>query len=139
MAAVALTAAQIGVVYSERAVIFDVIANVALTKGQCVYMLTGGKVGLADANAAGLEQARGIALHAVGAGQALSILKEGHCYGFTVSGLNVGIPIFQADTPGQLDTVASVTKTVAVATVVALPDKDLTKVLYVSCRWRDDW
>ena len=39
----------------------------------------------------------------------------------------------------SLDTVASVTKTVAVATVVALPDKDLTKVLYVSCRWRDDW
>ncbi len=139
MATIALTAAQIAAVYSERAVLFDVIANAAITKGEAVYMLTGGKVGLADANASGLEQVRGIALHAVGAGQALSIRKEGHCYGFTVSGLNVGDIAYLGDTPGIIQTTASATKTVVVGSVVALPDKDLTKVLYVSCRWRDDW
>ena len=84
MADLTCTAAQVAVMRAEQSVIFDMIAAVALTAGQAVYINSNGKVDKADATTN--KQIKGIALNAAGAGQAVSVLKEGYVNGFDVSG-----------------------------------------------------
>ena len=135
---IALTAAQVEPIFPLQAEIYSFIAASTITKGQVVYMTTAGTVAPADANGAGLQQARGIALNAAGAGQAVSVLKRGHVAGFTVSGLNASVPLFLSDTVGCLyDT--NGTMTVPVGIVVCLSDKDATKVFYADFRWGPNW
>lgn len=139
MADIALTAAQIAPVFPEKAEIYDFIAAETITAGQVVFLDSNGKAQLADANAAGELQAKGIALNGGGAGQAISVLKEGHCYGFTVSGLAYDALAYLSNTAGALADAAGGT-TVVCGRVVPLTDgATLTKVLYASFRWRDDW
>ena len=47
------------------------------TAGQAVYVLTTGKCGVADANAAGKQQFRGIALNGAAAGQSAVRVRIG--------------------------------------------------------------
>jgi methyl coenzyme M reductase beta subunit len=104
-----------------------------------VYVLTTGKVGVADANASGKQQFRGIALAAAAAGQAVSVLKRGHVYGFTVSGLNADALVYLSDTAGALGDAAG-TMTVNCGRVMCLPDgATLTKVLYIEADWLRAW
>jgi predicted RecA/RadA family phage recombinase len=103
MAAVALTATQIAVVDGLNNRINPYIANVALTAGDPVYLMTTGKVALADANAAGLQQFLGVALETVGAGSAVSILEQGGVWGFTLTSLNYGARVYLSDTVGTYD------------------------------------
>jgi len=138
MSDIALVSGKIGVVFPQRAEIYDFIATEAITKGQAVYQLTTGKVGVADANGSGKQQFRGIALSSVGAGQAVSVLVRGHIAGFTVSGLNADVLVYLSDTVGALGT-AGGTMTVPVGRVVSLPDNDLTKVVYIDVNWLADW
>lgn len=138
MADIALTAAQIAVVFPRWAEIHDFVAAEAITKGQALYQLSTGKVGVADANAAGKQQFRGIALNKAGAGQAVSVLKKGHVAGFTVSGLNADAQAFLSDTAGALADAAG-TLSVAAGRVVSLPDSDQTKVLYIDADWLRQW
>lgn len=135
---VALTAAQIAPCYPGKAEIYDVIAAEAITKGEAVYFTTSGTAGVADANASGKQQFRGIALETVGAGQAVSILKRGHCYGFTVSGLTPEDILYLSDTVGDLSTVVG-TLTVNCGRVVCLPDSSLTQVVYIDADWLRAW
>ena len=135
---IALTAAQIQPIFPAKAEIYTFIAAAALTQGQAVYLTTSGTVGVADANGSSTQQFRGIALEAVAAGQAVSILKRGHCAGFTVSGMAYDAPAYLSDTAGSLSTAAG-TMTVNCGRVVALSDKDLTKVLYVDANWNRIW
>lgn len=86
MAAISITAAEIGLVFPESAVVRTYIAAEALTKGQPVYYTAAGKVGLCDTNDAGKQQFRGIALDAAAAGQAVDVVQEGEVYGFDLSG-----------------------------------------------------
>jgi len=132
MADLTVTAAQVGVVYPELAEIMNVVLAEAVTKGQALYQLSTGTFGIADANAAGKQQFRGIALEAGGA------LKKGHCYGFTLSGMNHDALAYLSDTAGALADAAG-TLTVNVGRVVAMPDNSKTKVLYIEADWLRAW
>ena len=139
MSDIALTAAQVEPIdplsHSE---IYSGIAAEAITKGQVVYMTTTGTIGVADANGSGTVQARGIALNAAGAGQAVGYLKRGRVAGFTVSGINCSAPLFLSNTAGALADSAGATS-VPCGIVVAMTDKDATKVFYADFRWGPDW
>lgn len=133
MGDIAVTAAQVAVCFPERAEIFSGIAGATITAGQAVYLIAAsGKLGLADEDAsAEASYVFGIALNGGGAGQAIDVLRRGHVYGFTVSGLNYALPVSLSNTAGALlDTGAT---TNIVGRVVPLTNSDLTKVLFVDC------
>lgn len=133
MGDIAVTAAQVAPVFPEKAEIFTGIAGVTITAGQAVYIIaTSGLLGLADEDAsAEASFVWGIALNGGGAGQAINVLRRGHCYGFTVSSLNAALPCSLSATAGALlDTGAT---TNIVGRVVALTDATPTKVLFVDC------
>ena len=138
MADLALTAAQIGVVFPNEARIFPYVAAETITAGQICFVDTNGKLQLADANAAGEQQARVLALNGGGAGQAIDGLQEGHVYGFTITQA-YDAPIYLSDTVGALADAAG-TMTVPLGIIAPLTDgPTITKVLYFSARWRDDY
>lgn len=130
MANIALTAAQIGAVDPKKATIKSYLAGSTITKGQPVAQATDGTVDPADASNAGgylYEQFRGIAISAGGAGQAIDVLEDGECYGFTVSGKNCGDLLYVSNDVGRIaDAVGD--KTVFVGRVTALTDGSATKV-----------
>lgn len=137
MTAVTVTATQISLPDPQKCTIRSYIATETITAGQAVYILTTGKVGVADANASGKQQFRGIALNGGGAGAAIDVLHDGEVAGFTLSG-NADTFVYLSDTAGGLDTSAG-TMTVRCGRVVCRSDKDLTKVLRVFTRWDTDW
>lgn len=137
MADIVVTAAKVAVVYPEKADIRDYIAAETITAGQAVYFLTTGKVGVADADAAGKQQFRGIALNGGGAGQAISVLHEGEVAGFTLAG-NADTLVYLSINPGALADAAAILAVVA-GRVKVLSDADLTKVLYVKTQWEANW
>lgn len=140
MADIAVTAAQVGLVFPDEAERFDADALVTITAGQSLYVdPTTGKVGLCDANDAGKEQFAGIALNGGGAGQGISVLRRGHVYGYTLSGMNYAALAYQGDTAGALADAASATKTVRVGKVQALNDANKTKVLFVDATMTANW
>jgi len=136
MSDLTLTATQIAPVFPVDAEIFDLIAAVAITAGQAVYQNSSGKAALADADAgSGAEQFRGIALNSAGVGQAVSVLKRGHLYGFTLSGLAYDGAAWLSNTAGALADAPSSANPVRAGRVVSLSDANLTKVLYVDAQW----
>lgn len=128
MADVTVTAAQVAVVYPLKAEIFNGIAAESVTAGQALYMTSAGKYGVADANASGKQQVRGIALNAAGAGQAVSVLRRGHVAGFTLG--TYDSLVYLSDNAGALADAAG-TMSVKVGRVDAISDTALTKVLFV--------
>lgn len=140
MTAIAIaTAANVQLVFPQWAEVYDVVLTETVTQGQAVYQLTTGKFGVADANASGKQQFRGIALGGGAAGQSITILKRGHCYGFTVSSLNADAILYLSDTAGSLDDSVG-TMTVNCGRVVALSDAgNLTKVVYIDADWLRAW
>ena len=138
MADLTVTAAQVGPVDPMKAEIYSFIAASTVTAGQAVYQTTSGTVAPADANAANLQQIRGIALNGGGAGQAIDVLKKGRVYGFTLTSQTYDDPIYLSDTVGALADSAG-TLTVPCGLVVPMADKGLTKVLWINCRWRADY
>lgn len=140
MADLTVTAAQVGAVFPQQARIRPYIAAAAITAGQSVYRNTSAKADLCDANASGKHQFRGIALETVGAGQSVSVLEDGECYGFDLSGLAYDALAYQSDTAGALADAASGTTTIVAGRVAALTDgSTLTKVLYVAAKMNGDW
>lgn len=133
MGDIAVTAAKVAAVFPEKAEIYSGIAGATITPGQAVYIIVAsGKLGLADENADAEHSACiGIALNGGGAGQAIDVLRKGHVYGFTVSGLAYALPVSLSNTAGAL--LDDGTATGLVGRVEALADADLTKVLYVDC------
>ena len=138
-----LTAAHVQMIYPDRAEAYDAIAAETLTGGAACYQTSAGKQALADANAAGKEQVRGIMIprvtSGVGANQAFTLLKRGHVAGFDLSGLAYDALVYLSDTAGKLSDTASATKTVRVGRVVALPDSALTKALYIDADWSQNF
>ena len=137
MAAVTVTAALVGLVDPLKAKVKTYIAAEAITAGQPVFVDTNGKVQLADANAAGEYQFRGIALKTVGLGSAVDVLQEGEMYGATLSG-DYDSLVYVADAVGTLDDGVG-TVTIPVGRIAPLADKDLTKVLHVFTAWEVVW
>ena len=137
MADIVVTADKVGLVDATKAEITNYIATETITRGQAVYRLTTGKAGVADANAGGKQQFRGIALNGAGAGQAVAVCEDGELSGFTVTG-NADALIYLSDTAGALaDGVG--TMTVPVGRIVVKADKDLTKVIRVSISKLAQW
>lgn len=137
MADLTRTEAAVAVVFPLKAQIHTGIAAEAVEKGQVLYILAAGTWGIADANAAGKQQARGIALQSVGAGQALSVLKEGHVAGFTIT-QDGDSQLFLSDTAGAIADAAG-TMTVPIGRVVTITDKAATKVAYLEFEWNVQW
>ena len=137
MTDIALTAAKIGAVY-KSAEIIDMIAAVAITRGQALYQTSSGTVGLADANVTDKKQFIGIALEAASIGKVVPVLKRGHCYGFTLTSQTYEDAVYLSDTEAVLGDSAG-TLTVGAGRVVALPDSDLTKVIYIEALWGHEW
>lgn len=125
-----VTAAQVAVVDPDKSEIKDYIAGATITKGQAVYVDTNGNAGVADANASGKQQFKGIALNTVASGQAVSVLQDGECYGFTLTSLNVDQHVLLSDTAGKLNDQPG-TLVVYCGYVSCLADKDLSKVLRI--------
>ena len=135
---ISVTAAQVAAVYPDRAEIIDMLAAETITAGKALYQTSTGTAGVADANDSGKEQFRGIALTGGAAGQAISVLKQGHVYGFTLTALDHDSIVYLSDTAGALyDTNA--TMTVNCGRVVALPNAAKTKVLYITADWQRAW
>lgn len=131
MADITRTKAKIGVVYPNKAEIDNGIAAVAIEAGQPVYIDSNGKYNLADANDAAADQFRGIALESVAAGQPVSVLVRGECYGFTLAGA-YDSEVFVSNSVGELADAAGGTS-LSVGRVVAVHNsKDATKILKVT-------
>lgn len=139
MTVITVTAAQVAVANPERAEIYTAILTQAVTKGLALYTVAAtGKYDIADANDAGKQQFRGVALEAGGADQAVSFLKKGMLYGYDLSGLNYDALVYLSDTAGAFDTAAG-TLSVLCGRVVPLSDRDRTKVLYIDADWLRTW
>lgn len=139
MAAIVLTAAQIARVDPLLAEIYDFEwLTAAPTVGQAVYIdPTTGKIGVADANDSGKQQAAGIVLSVLGKG--VSVLKRGRVYGFTLTSLNFFAPVYLSDTAGALDDSVG-TMTVRMGKVVPITEAgQRIKVLYIDANWADVW
>lgn len=132
MADIAVTAAQVAVLFPHSAEVYSFIAAETITAGQAVYFTSAGKAGVADANASGKQQVRGIALNGAGAGQAVDVVKRGHVAGFTLGTYNT--LVYLSDNAGALADAAG-TVSAAVGRIVALSDSALTKALYVDLSW----
>lgn len=133
MADLVVTNTSVGVLFPLKAEIHTWIAAAAITAGEAVYQDSSGEADLADASVAGTAQFRGIALQDAGIGQAVNVLKKGHIEGFTISQA-YDAQIFVSNTAGALADAAGVVS-VAVGRVVALSDKDRTKVLFIDYPW----
>jgi hypothetical protein len=129
MSDITVTAAKVGATFPQSALIRDYVATETITAGQAVYLLTTGKIGVADANAAGKQKAFGLALNGGGAGQAISVIHRGEVEGFTLAG-NAGALVYLSDTVGALADAAG-TLAVEVGRIRCLSDANLTKVLFV--------
>jgi len=137
MTDIVVTAAKVGLLDPMKADVRSYIAAVTITKGQAVYILAAGTVGVADANDSGKEQFRGIALNGGGAGQAIDVLHAGEVAGFTVTG-NANALLYLSNTAGALADAAG-SMTVRVGRIVCLTDKDATKIVRVFTQWEADW
>jgi len=137
MADIVVVAAKVGLIDATKSDITNYIATETITRGQAVYRLTTGKCGIADANASGKQQFRGIALNGGGAGQAIAVCEDGELAGFTVTG-DADTLIYLSDTAGALADAAG-TMTVPVGRIVVKADKDLTKVIRVSINKLAQW
>lgn len=131
MADIALTAARIAAVFPDQAEIVTGIAGATITAGAAVYWDSSGNLALSDGSAAGTAIVAGIALTGGGAGQAISVLKRGHVYGFTLAGAYHSA-VYLSDTDAGILGDAAGTVSVVVGRVVPLPDSSRTKVVYVN-------
>jgi hypothetical protein len=138
-AAITVTAAQVGLVDPIKARVKSFIAAATITKGQAVYITTAGKVNLADGDGSGTLQCIGIALNGAGAGQAVDVCMEGELYGFDLSAVAYGGPVYVHTTAGALYD-ATQTGTILIGRCVPMSDSPtLTKVLMVHAAWNTIW
>jgi hypothetical protein len=133
MTAIALTAANIA--RNSDTKTRSYIAAETITAGQAVYKLAAGTVGVADANASGKKQYRGIAINGGAAGTPIMVAYFGSVDGFTLTG-DVDTLVYLSDTAGGLDTAAGST-TVPVGRVDMRDDG--TKFLFTDVNWLADW
>ena len=86
--------------------IYDFVATATITTGQAVSAQhrQGGVLGRERRRAAAVPRHRA---DGAGAGQAVSVLKEGHCDRFTVSSLNGDAIVYLSNTVGAIANAAA--------------------------------
>lgn len=130
-----VTVNRVAPVYPQEAEIYDFVAGTAVAPGDAVRIdTTSGKLILAEGTGAATSKFRGLALGSAGAGQGISVLKRGHAYGFDLTGVDYGAPIYLDNAAGDIGTAAG-SVSVVVGMVVGLPDDSRTKVIYVDANW----
>lgn len=134
MAAVTLTAAQVALVFPDRAEVVPAIAAAVTTVGQAKYYDTDGNVASTLAGTTAANAFHGVALKAAGAGQAIDLVHRGHLYGFDLSNVAYGGTVYAGTAAGAYSD-SAVGGTVPVGICVPLTDPDRTKVLYVMAKW----
>lgn len=137
MTVIALTTAKIGRAYPHDDEVFPVKLAEAVTAGEVGYMLAAGTYGVADANAAGKQQARVLFLEAGAAGEWVTAIKRGYVEGFTVSSVDCDSVLYVSDTAGDLDDTTG-TLEVHVGRVAMVPGTT-TKAVYVDFDWTTVW
>lgn len=134
MADVVVTAAQVRDASPvNMAIKINLIAAVAITAGQAIYINSSGKAELADASAAGTAVCIGIALEGAAVGQAVPVLVVGFVTGFTLTALAYNALVKVSDTAGALDNAGSPAVSAPVGRVWTIGDSDQTKVLFINC------
>lgn len=137
-----VTAAQVASVFPDGVrgtEIVQVVLAATVTAGQALYFNSSGKADLADANGSGTLQVRGVALEGGGAGQAISMLKRGYLYGYTLTSLAYDAAVYVSNTAGALADGAGSTS-IRVGHVAPLTDVGtLSKVLYFEADWLREW
>lgn len=112
----------------------NLIAAVAITAGQVVYMNTSGLAALAAASAAGTAVAIGIALEGASIGQAVPILAFGYVTGFTLSSETLGELLKLSNTAGAIDDGGGLpTVSAPIGRVWVIGDSSTTRVIFVNC------
>ncbi len=138
MADITVTAAKVGLIDPDKAEVIPVVCAEAVTAGQVGYQTSSGTFGVADANAAGKQQARGIFLKSAGAGQGNSLLIKGRVAGFTLTQAYDAV-VYLSDTAGAVGDAAG-TMTVRLGRVCAMSDKpDYTKSIMFDFDWAAIW
>lgn len=104
MGDISLHASKIREVFTDpgHSEIYNVELGETVTAGQALCWNTTNQMVLADGDDDALNEPWAIALQGGLAGQVISVLKKGHCYGFTVAGINTGVRITLTDTPGVM-------------------------------------
>ena len=133
MTAIAVTAANVGI--NQGTLTRSYIAAETITAGQAVYKLAAGTVGVADANASGKQQYRGIAINGGAAGVPIMVAYFGPVEGFTIT-QDVDVLLYLSDTAGGLDDGVG-TMTVPVGRVDMRDDG--TKFLFTDVSWLAAW
>lgn len=133
MTAIAVTAAKVAI--NQGTLTRSYIAAETITAGQAVYKLAAGTVGVADANASGKQQYRGIAINGGAAGVPIMVAYFGPVEGFTIT-QNVDAFLYLSDTAGGLDDGVG-TMTVPVGRVDMRDDG--TKFLFTDVNWLAQW
>ncbi len=99
-----LAADQVRIVESVEARKRTYIAAVAVARGQLLYRLTDGRVGLAQANAVGTSKVAGFATSDAAAGHPVSAQHYGGMAGFDLAARNVGTTLYlSAAVAGAVD------------------------------------
>lgn len=132
MADLVVTASQVARAH-DNAEIYNGLAAEAIAAGQLVYLTSSGTYGVASANVAGKQQARGVALEAAGVGQAFSFIKRGFVAGFTIPQA-YDTKLFVSNTLGAVADAAGLLS-VPAGRVMPLADSAKTKVVYVDFAW----
>lgn len=140
MSDITVTADSVAIVYPILAETFPVKVVEAVTRGLAGYQIAAtGKYGIADANAAGKQQFRGLFLDAGAAGQGgISLLKKGFVAGFDLSAMSYDDPVYLSDNVGAFATTAG-TMSVICGRVFGMSDDARTKVLYIDADWLRAW
>lgn len=138
MADITVTAANVSRIFPQQAELYTVKLAETVTAGQAAYQLAAGTYGLADANASGKQQFRGVFLEGGAAGAYVPMLVRGVLGGYTVSGLNADAPLYLSDTAGAFADAAG-TMTVVCGRVFMMSDATPTKVVYIDARWAQIW
>lgn len=117
---------------------FDGIPAETLSVGQPIYLVAAtGKIGVADADAAGKQQFRGIVTKITG--RAASFVKRGLVYGYDLSGMDFDDPVYLSDTAGSLADAAG-TMEVIVGRVAQVPEAGgPKKAIYIDADWVRAW
>lgn len=137
MADLTVTASKVAPLNPLASEFITFIAASTITAGQPCYQTSAGKAAPADANAAGLQQVRGIAVNAAAAGQPVDLIIKGLLGGFTISQA-YDTQLFLSDTVGAIADAAG-TKSVPVGRVVGLTDKAVTKAIFVDVSMATQW
>lgn len=134
MADLSVTANKVGNARPDFSIVISMVAAVAITRGQGVYVDSNGKAALADGSAAGTAVCIGLALQDVSIGQTVDVLVLGFISGFDLSAVAYNTLLKVSDTAGAIDNGAGApTVDAEIGRVVGLSDGDITKVIFVNC------